>query len=193
MRLLLLDNYDSFTYNLVDLLKQQANDVFVVRNDAWQADLGDFDAVVLSPGPATPNESGYLCAAVAHYAGRIPLLGVCLGHQAIGMHYGAQLVKAPQPVHGKTTALQAVQAHKLMQGIVENETVMRYHSLVIRALPPCLSVLAKSEEGLVMAMAHTHLPVYGVQYHPESILTPSGSQLMANFLGLASDFWQEKS
>lgn len=192
MRLLLIDNYDSFTYNLVDLLTQQANEVVVVRNDAWQADLGHFDAVVLSPGPATPHESGRLNEAIAYYAGRIPLLGVCLGHQAIGLHYGATLVKAPMPVHGKTTALQAVKAHPLMQGIAENDSVMRYHSLVIRDLPACLSVLASNEEGLVMAMAHNSLPVYGVQYHPESILTPSGSRLLANFLALTKAFWLEK-
>lgn len=185
MRILLIDNYDSFSYNLVDLLKQYADEVVVVRNDLWQANAVEIDAVVLSPGPCTPAENGRLMEAVDYYCLRKPLLGVCLGHQAIGLHFGAQLVKAPTPMHGKTSSLFQLEASPLFDNIPSDAAFMRYHSLVLENLPAELVPLAAAPGNVLMAFAHKTLPVYGVQFHPESILSPFGATLIRNFVKLA--------
>lgn len=185
MRILLLDNFDSFSYNLVDLLRQQAEEVVVVRNDVWQAELVEADAVVFSPGPCTPVENGRLMEAVAYYCPRLPVLGVCLGHQAIGLHYGAKLVKAPVPVHGKTALLQLLEPSVLFAGIGPEENFMRYHSLLLEELPAVLRPTAITKTGQLMAFEHNHLPVFGVQFHPESILSPTGSNVIRNFVQYA--------
>ncbi len=185
MQILLLDNFDSFSYNLVDLLLQEGHDISVVRNDVWEPDTVKADAVVLSPGPCTPGENGRLMEAVAYYNNRVPVLGVCLGHQALGEYYGAQLVKATTPVHGKTSRLLLQQTSSLFSGIDNYSQVMRYHSLVLKDLPDSLLITATDDSGLVMAFEHRHLPVYGVQFHPESILSVCGKQIIRNFVAIA--------
>ncbi len=185
MRILLFDNFDSFSFNLVDLLQQTGEEVVVVRNDHWQADTDEVDAVVFSPGPCTPAENGRLMEAVAYYCPKIPVLGVCLGHQAIAQYYGGILGKAPQPVHGKTVAIDILRPSPLFQGIESGVAFMRYHSLMITGLPNLLKAVAQSSDEVLMAFEHESLPVYGVQFHPESILSPAGEVLIRNFVALA--------
>jgi anthranilate synthase/aminodeoxychorismate synthase-like glutamine amidotransferase len=191
--LLVLDNYDSFTYNLVQYAGELGADPVVYRNDALTPEaalaLGP-SAIVISPGPCTPREAGISVPLVRAAAGRVPILGVCLGHQAIGQAFGGQVVRADRLMHGKTTMV-AHTAHGLFQGIPSPVEVMRYHSLVVspRGLPSELEVIAWSsdrEPGQeIMALGHRSLPVYGVQFHPESVATMHGKRLLANFLSLA--------
>ncbi len=190
MKILLLDNYDSFTYNLADYLQQAGAEVQTVRNDALQlADFEEinFDAFVLSPGPCRPAEAGVMPALLARWHRRVPILGVCLGHQAIGEFFGATLARAPLPMHGKTSRIRH-DGHALFAGIPAGFSVMRYHSLVLENLPDGgpLHVLARvGEGGEIMAVAHRSLPIFGVQFHPESILTEFGLLLLKNWLGIA--------
>lgn len=184
-KVLLIDNYDSFTYNLRDYLLQLGVFCEVIRNDAVSFEelkQQHFDAVVFSPGPQTPLEAGFLMEAVAWYIGRCPVLGVCLGHQAIGMHFGARLVRAQAPVHGKTSMIQH-NGHELFSGIPSNFEVMRYHSLILEHLEGTpLMPIAYTIDAELMAFAHQNLPVAGVQFHPESILTPNGMDILRNWL-----------
>lgn len=191
--LLVLDNYDSFTYNLVQYAGELGAQPVVYRNDALTPEealaLGP-EAIVISPGPCTPSEAGISVALVRAAAGRVPLLGVCLGHQAIGEAFGGKVVRADRLMHGKTTLVEHT-GHPLFQGIPSPVEVMRYHSLVIapQGLPAELEVLAWSSDRTrgqeIMAVAHRSLPVYGVQFHPESVATIAGKRLLANFLTLA--------
>ena len=191
--LLVLDNYDSFTYNLVQYAGELGAQPVVYRNDALTPEealaLGP-EAIVISPGPCTPSEAGISVALVLAAAGRVPLLGVCLGHQAIGEAFGGKVVRADRLMHGKTTLVEHT-GHPLFQGIPSPVEVMRYHSLVIapQGLPAELEVLAWSSDRTrgqeIMAVAHRSLPVYGVQFHPESVATIAGKRLLANFLALA--------
>lgn len=193
--LLMIDNYDSFTYNLVQYLGELGADVRVYRNDA--VDLGTIetlapDQIVLSPGPCTPNEAGISLAVVERFAGRIPLLGVCLGHQAIGQAFGGHVIHAGQVMHGKTSPVH----HRdlgVFQGLSNPMTATRYHSLVVdqHRLPECLEVTAWTEntDGSmeeIMGLRHRTLDVEGVQFHPESILTADGHALLRNFLARSS-------
>jgi len=191
--LLVLDNYDSFTYNLVQYAGELGANPVVYRNDAITPEdvLGlRPDAIVISPGPCTPREAGISIPLVRAAAGRIPLLGVCLGHQAIGEAFGGQVVRAGRLMHGKTT-LVAHTGHPLFQGIPSPVEVMRYHSLVVSPenFPPELEVVAWSSDRPdgqeIMALSHRTLPVYGVQFHPESVATLHGKRLLSNFLTLA--------
>jgi len=185
MNILLLDNYDSFTYNLYDYLLQTGVDCTVLRNDAFtmeELELLDFQAIVLSPGPKRPADAGLMMAVIERYNLRLPILGICLGHQALGEFFGAKLLKASLPMHGKTSVIQH-QGHPVFQGIPEKFTVMRYHSLLLEPpLPPCLHCLANTDSGEIMALAHQSLPLIGVQFHPESILTEHGLQLLRNWV-----------
>jgi anthranilate synthase/aminodeoxychorismate synthase-like glutamine amidotransferase len=190
--LLVLDNYDSFTYNLVQYAGELGADPAVYRNDALtpeQALALEPDAIVISPGPCTPDEAGISVSLIRAAAGRVPLLGVCLGHQAIGRAFGGDVVRAERLMHGKTTMI-AHDGHPLFGGIPSPVEVMRYHSLVVApdSLPSDLQTIAWSsdrEPGReIMALAHRRYPVYGVQFHPESVATPHGKQLLANFLEL---------
>ena len=188
MKVLLLDNYDSFTYNLYDYLLQTGVKCRVVRNDALSerafARLR-FDAIVLSPGPKKPKDAGLMPHIIAHYHDRVPMLGVCLGHQGIGEFFGAQLVKAPVPVHGKTSLI-THEGHPLFEGIPAQFNAMRYHSLLLQSLEGTpLDCIARTDAGAVMALAHQTLPVHGVQFHPESILTEHGLALLKNWVNLA--------
>ena len=191
--LLVLDNYDSFTYNLVQYAGELGAEPVVYRNDALTAEEAVAlrpEAIVISPGPGTPSDAGISVPLVRAAAGRVPLLGVCLGHQAIGEAFGGRVVRADRLMHGKTT-LVAHNGHPLFQGIPSPVEVMRYHSLVVspQYLPPDLEPVAWSSDRPdgqeIMALCHRRMPVYGVQFHPESVATLQGKRLLANFLALA--------
>jgi anthranilate synthase component 2 len=186
--LLVVDNYDSFTYNLVQELGVLGADVEVVRNDVVPMDelvADPPDGVVISPGPGTPRDAGQSLAVIAAMAGVRPLLGVCLGHQAIGEHYGGTVVAAPELRHGKTSPVHH-DDHGVMRGLPSPFDATRYHSLVVRRddFPTELRITAETADGIIMGLEHRSLAVHGVQFHPESILTGSGRQLLANFLDL---------
>ena len=186
--IILIDNYDSFTFNLFHYLGGLGADVVVYRNDKITVDevIGmEPDALVLSPGPCTPNEAGICLALIAEAAPRIPILGVCLGHQAIGQAFGATVVRAPVPVHGKLSEIRH-RGEGVFRGIDGAFKATRYHSLVVEraTLPPDLEVTADTDDGLIMGLAHRTLAVQGVQFHPESILTESGRQILKNFMKL---------
>jgi anthranilate synthase component 2 len=187
--LLLIDNYDSFTYNLAQYLGELGVEVRVERNDALTVDevakLGP-RRIVISPGPCTPNEAGISLELISRLAGKIPILGVCLGHQAIGQAFGGKVVRAPQVMHGKTSPIEHDGAG-LFRGIPSPMQATRYHSLVVepQSLPATLAVTARTADGEIMALAHKTLPVWGVQFHPESILTVDGKRLLQNFLEMS--------
>lgn len=187
--ILLIDNYDSFTFNLVHVLGDLGCDCDVRRNDTLsiaEALALRPDAIVLSPGPCTPNEAGICLGLIEAAAGCVPLLGVCLGHQAIGQVFGASVVAAPVPVHGKTSPIRH-DGSGLFEGLPSPFRATRYHSLIVArdTLPPALAANAWSEDGLVMGMQHRTLPIFGVQFHPESIASEHGHDLLANFLAIA--------
>lgn len=186
--LLLIDNYDSFTYNLVHFIGELGAECTVVRNDkmsAAEALAQEPKAIVLSPGPCTPNEAGICLDLIREAAGRVPILGVCLGHQAIGQAYGGTIVRAT-PMHGKISAV-THDGSGLFKGLTNPINVTRYHSLTVEpeSLPDCLHVAATTADGMIMALAHKQHPVYGVQFHPESIASEMGHEMLANFLSLA--------
>ena len=185
--LLMIDNYDSFTYNLVQYFGELGQEVRVFRNDRITLEeIEELDPgyLVISPGPCTPNEAGISVDAVRRFAGRIPLLGVCLGHQSIGQAFGGRIVHARRLMHGKTSMIHH-RGEGVMQGLPNPFQATRYHSLVIgrEGLPDCLEVTAWSDDQEIMGVRHRELPVHGVQFHPESILTQNGHQLLKNFLG----------
>ena len=184
--ILVIDNYDSFTYNVVQYLAELGAEPRVVRNDEIAVDeIGRLapSHIVVSPGPCTPNEAGVTLAAIEAYAGRIPILGICLGHQAIGQAFGGRIVHAKQVMHGKTSAIRH-DAQGVFRGLPDPLQATRYHSLVIEraSLPDCLAITAWTDDGEIMGVRHKTLPVEGVQFHPESILTERGHALLANFL-----------
>ena len=184
--ILVIDNYDSFTYNLVQYLGELGQEVLVYRNDEITLDrIAELapEHVVISPGPCTPNEAGVSVPLIQRFAGQIPILGVCLGHQSIGQAFGGRIVHAAQLMHGKTSLIHH-QAAGVFKGLKEPLTATRYHSLVIErgSLPEALEVTAWSDDGDIMGVRHRSLPVEGVQFHPESILTEQGHELLRNFL-----------
>ena len=196
MRVTLIDNYDSFTFNLVHFLGELGAEVKVWRNDELSvADaMGqNADAIVLSPGPCTPNEAGICLELVREASETTPILGVCLGHQAIGQVYGGDVVRAPLPMHGKVSRV-AHNARGLFRGINGPFQATRYHSLVIerRNAPEALEITAESDDGLIMAVAHRGLPVHGVQFHPESIASEHGRTILRNFLDIARAFQDQR-
>ncbi len=182
-----LDNYDSFTYNLVQVLGELGAEVEVRRND--QLTVEDVEAlkperIVISPGPCMPQDAGISVALVRHFAGKVPILGVCLGHQAIGAAFGGRVVRAPRLMHGKTSAVEH-DSRTIFRGIPSPMVCTRYHSLIVSedGLPEDLQISARSE-GLIMGLRHRNFPIEGVQFHPESVLTDDGKRLIANFLKL---------
>ncbi|WP_445000809.1 anthranilate synthase component II [Halomonas mongoliensis] len=191
MKVCMIDNFDSFTYNVVQYLAELGAEVITHRNDAITLEQIEAMApshLVISPGPCTPNEAGISLAAIRHFAGRLPILGICLGHQAIGQVYGGEVVRAPQVMHGKTSAIRH-SGQGVFAGLEDPLEVTRYHSLVVEraTLPDCLEVTAWTAAddvtpGLIMGLRHRELDVEGVQFHPESILTRQGHELLANFL-----------
>ncbi|MGO9134152.1 MAG: anthranilate synthase component II [Methylovirgula sp.] len=188
--ILVIDNYDSFVFNVARYFEELGQDVRVLRNDA--IDIAGIrklapDAVVISPGPGAPRDAGISQAVVHELNGEVPILGVCLGHQCIGAEFGAPVVPAKRPLHGRVSHLKHV-GERLFEGLPQGLTVGRYHSLIVDPTPQmdaALSIDAVSEEGEVMALSHRSAPTYGVQFHPESILTEHGHALFANFLKLA--------
>lgn len=186
--LLLIDNYDSFTYNLFHFLGELGADVRVERNDALTADEAlalKPQGIVLSPGPCTPNEAGICLELIAKANGTMPILGVCLGHQAIGQVYGAKIVRAPQPMHGKLSRIHHT-GRSVFRGLNNDFNATRYHSLTIApdSVPQTLEVTARSEDDVIQGVMHKSHPVHGVQFHPESIASENGHALLANFLAL---------
>ena len=185
--ILVLDNYDSFTYNLVQYLGELGAELTVHRNDRIGVDdiveLAP-EKIVISPGPCTPNEAGISLDVVRHFAGRIPILGVCLGPQSIGQAFGGVVARAPYIMHGKTSAIHHDGA-RVYAGLPNPFTATRYHSLIVErdSVPACLEIVAETEDGLVMGLRHREHDVEGVQFHPESILTGEGQRLLGNFLG----------
>jgi len=186
----ILDNYDSFTYNLAQYLGELGETVEVRRND--QVTLADIErlrpaGVVISPGPCTPHEAGISISLIRHFAGKLPILGVCLGHQAIGAAFGGQVVRAPKPVHGKTSSVEH-DDRGVFRGLPQPLTATRYHSLIVEenSCPPELEISARVRERggktLIMGLRHKRFPIEGVQFHPESVLTESGRELLRNFL-----------
>ncbi|NNM57490.1 aminodeoxychorismate/anthranilate synthase component II [Acidocella sp.] len=194
--ILLIDNYDSFTFNLVHFLGDLGAACVVKRNDALSVEDAMAlkpEAIVLSPGPCTPNEAGICVELVRAAAGKIPLLGVCLGHQAIGQAFGGKVVRAPEPVHGKTCPVYHENTD-LFAGLPNPFTATRYHSLIVKRsdLPVELVVTAFTQDGIIMGLRHSTLPVYGVQFHPESIATSHGHDILKNFLDSARRFNEPK-
>lgn len=185
MKIVIIDNYDSFTYNLSHLIKELGATVTVVRNDQFQLDdLKDFDKIVLSPGPGIPSEAGLLLDVIRHYAGKKPILGICLGHQAIGEVFGAKLVNLSEVYHGVATPCHILGDDVIYRGLPEEIEVGRYHSWVVdkETLPQCLETTAVSNEGLIMSLRHCEMDIRGIQFHPESILTPAGKQIIENWM-----------
>ncbi len=187
--ILLIDNYDSFTFNLVHFLGDVGAECRVVRNDALTCEAAMAlapEAIVLSPGPCTPDDAGICLDLISAAAGRIPVLGVCLGHQAIGQAFGGTVLRAPVPMHGKVGRVEHA-GTDIFSGLPSPFEATRYHSLIVerKSLPPALEVTAWTEDGLVMGLRHRSLPIFGVQFHPESIASQHGHQILRNFLSFA--------
>ncbi len=194
--LLMLDNYDSFTFNIVQYFAQLGEDVKVVRNDEMRvSDIEGLkpDRIVISPGPCSPEEAGISVATIKEYAGKIPLLGVCLGHQSIGAAFGGKIVRSVSLMHGKTSPIHH-DGKEIFEGLPNPFNATRYHSLVVdrETLPDSLEVTAWVENSEIMGLRHRSLPVWGVQFHPESILTESGMELLDNFLKLSRQYGVQK-
>ena len=190
MRLLMIDNYDSFTYNLVQYFAELGAEVIVYRNDEITLDeldklfqQGAFDRLCISPGPCSPNEAGVSVPAIRHFAGKLPILGVCLGHQAIGAAFGGPIIRAQQLMHGKTSVITTTQTG-VFRNLPRQFTVNRYHSLAIEpsACPDALEITAWTDDGEIMGVRHKTLNIEGVQFHPESVLTEHGHAMLKNFL-----------
>jgi len=184
--LLMIDNYDSFTYNLVQYLRELGEDVVVYRNDKITlAEIEDLSPqrLVISPGPCTPNEAGVSVEAIKYFSGKLPILGVCLGHQSIGQAFGGRIVRAARLMHGKTSPI-FHDGRELFAGLPNPFDATRYHSLLVEnsTFPECLEITAWTEEDEIMGLRHRELPIWGVQFHPESILTVTGMDMLRNFL-----------
>lgn len=191
LMIMLIDNYDSFTYNLFQYLAELGAEVLVHRNDALGVDdvmAARPNGIVISPGPCTPNEAGICCDLIRAAAGRIPVLGVCLGHQCIGQVFGGEIVRAPRLMHGKTSEIHH-DGRGVFAGVPSPFTAVRYHSLVIEpaSMPECLELTARTDMDEIMGVRHREYAVEGVQFHPESILTEHGKQLLANYLSTTGE------
>ena len=186
MKVLMIDNYDSFTYNIVQYMGELGADMLVERND--QISIEEIEAlnpkkIVISPGPCTPDKAGVSVAVIKHFAGKVPLLGVCLGHQSVGAAFGGEIIKAGKLMHGKTSEVRH-DGKTLFKNLPNPFTATRYHSLVLnrKTLPDCFEISAESDDNEIMGIRHKELLVEGVQFHPESILTPNGKDLLKNFI-----------
>ena len=189
-KLFMLDNYDSFTYNIVQYFGELGAEVIVARNDEItieEIEAINPDLICVSPGPCTPAEAGISVELIKHFAGQIPILGVCLGHQSIGAAFGGNIIRAKELMHGKTSSI-THSGTDIFTDLPSPYTVTRYHSLAIErdTLPECLEITAETEDGEIMAVAHKELPIFGVQYHPESVLSEYGHELLNNFLKYAN-------
>ena len=187
MKVVIIDNYDSFTYNLSHLVKELGAEVTVVRNDQFRLeDLEQYSKIILSPGPGIPSEAGLLLDVIRTYAGKKPILGVCLGHQAIGEVFGGKLENLSDVFHGVATPCHIIADDPIFSGIPRDITIGRYHSWVVSRedFPDCLEITAVSEQGQIMALRHRELNVRGIQFHPESVLTPDGKKMLQNWMFL---------
>lgn len=187
MKIVIIDNYDSFTYNLSHLVKELGADVTVLRNDKFLLnEIEQYDKIILSPGPGIPSEAGLLLDVIRTYRGRKPMLGVCLGHQAIGEVFGARLTNLSTVYHGVATEGTQYGNDPIFRGMPKRIIMGRYHSWVVdsTSLPECLEVTAMSDDGYIMALRHRHYDIHGIQFHPESVLTPEGRQIVKNWLEL---------
>ena len=187
MKIVIIANYDSFTYNLSHLVKELGAEVTVVRNDQFELpDLEQYSKIILSPGPGIPSEAGLLLDVIRTYAGKKPILGVCLGHQAIGEVFGAKLENLSDVFHGVATPCHIIADDPIFSGLERDITIGRYHSWVVsrESLPDCLEITAVSDEGQIMALRHRELNVRGIQFHPESVLTPDGRKMLQNWMFL---------
>ena len=185
MKIVIIDNYDSFTYNLSHLIKELGAEVTVFRNDQFQLQqLEEFDKIVLSPGPGIPSEAGLLLDVIRTYAGRKPIFGVCLGHQAISEVFGARLTNLSDVFHGVATEGTQFGIDPVFAGLPRRITMGRYHSWVVskEGFPDCLEITAESDEGQIMALRHREYDIHGIQFHPESVLTPDGRQILRNWI-----------
>ena len=185
MRIVIIDNYDSFTYNLAHLVKELGAEVEVLRNDQFQIeDLLPYDKIILSPGPGIPSEAGLLLDVIRQYAPIKPILGVCLGHQAIGEYFGGHLTNLSQVFHGVSSTVSVTTPDYIYNELPDHIEVGRYHSWVVdtKAFPDCLEITSVSEEGQIMSLRHRQYDVRGIQYHPESVLTPDGQKIISNWL-----------
>jgi anthranilate synthase component II len=182
--LLLIDNFDSFSHILADLIRQTGEELRILRNDAPLNEIEkiDFKGLILSPGPGKPKTAGNLMAILSAYHKKVPVLGVCLGHQAIGEFFGAKLVPNPVPTHGKVHLIKKTQPDFFTQNVPESFRVTRYHSLQLQNLPDCLESILETESGEIMGMAHKTLPILGIQYHPEAHLTEFGLEIIQNWI-----------
>jgi anthranilate synthase/aminodeoxychorismate synthase-like glutamine amidotransferase len=190
--ILVIDNYDSFTYNLVQYLREMSTEVQVVRNDAItvaEVERLAPEALIISPGPGRPDSAGISCELIKTFSGKIPILGVCLGHQAIASVFGAKIVRAGTLMHGKTSEIKS-DGKNLFEGLGQPFKAMRYHSLAVsrESLPTELEITAESDDGEIMGLRHREHPTEGIQFHPESIMTPVGKRVLRNFLKLATRF-----
>ena len=187
MSIAMIDNYDSFTYNLVHLVKEVGAEIEVFRNDQFElAELERFEKIMLSPGPGIPEEAGKLIDVIREYAGKKPILGICLGEQAIGEFFGGKLVNLSDVFHGVQTPAHIVSSDPIFNDMEKDIVVGRYHSWVVDAesIPPCLEVTCISDEGQVMALRHRNYDIRGIQFHPESVLTPEGKKMINNWINL---------
>jgi anthranilate synthase component II len=181
--ILLIDNFDSFTYNLNDYLLQCGAEVRILRNDVLLENIRkeEFDAIILSPGPGTPESSGNMMEVIRNYYNQMPILGICLGHQALGQFFGASLEKAKRPMHGKLSEI-ILKDDLLFFGFENTIEVTRYHSLILNNITPCLEEIAQTNEGEIMAIRHKDLPLRGIQFHPEAVMTSKGKEILLNWL-----------
>lgn len=187
MKIVIIDNYDSFTYNLAHLVKELGAEVTVFRNDQFQlSELDRFDKIILSPGPGIPSEAGLLMDVIKKYAGRKPMLGVCLGHQAIGEAFGAKLTNLSEVYHGVATPCTQFGNDPIFEGLPKRIEIGRYHSWVVdkSGFPDCLDITAVSDDGQIMGLVHKNYDIRGIQFHPESVLTPDGKKMIQNWLEL---------
>lgn len=190
--LLVVDNYDSFTYNLVQYLGELGAEMRVVRNDEVTVEEVETsirpERILISPGPGTPDSAGISLEVISKFAGKVPILGVCLGHQAIGQYFGGRVARAPEPVHGKPVTVKHDE-RSIFAGVPQDFNAGRYHSLIVEreGLPECLEVSAESPEGLIMGLRHREMAIEGVQFHPESILTEHGHLMLENFLNMGPE------
>lgn len=190
MKICIIDNYDSFTYNLSHAVRALGAEVTVLRNDKFElGSLETYDKIILSPGPGIPSEAGLLLDVINTYAGKKPILGVCLGEQAIGEAFGAKLVNLSTVFHGVQTPVDIIAPDYIFAGLADEIPVGRYHSWIVSdtGLPECLEITAKSKEGYIMALRHRTLDVHGIQFHPESVLTPDGVRIINNFINHKQD------
>ena len=189
--IVMIDNYDSFTYNLVQYLRQLGESVSVIRNDVFSIkdiNADNLSGIVISPGPGTPESAGQSISVINHFSGKIPILGVCLGHQSIAAAFGGKIISAKKIMHGKTSQVTS-DGQKLFRGLTKPFVAMRYHSLAVseKDLPDCLEISARTEDGEIMGLRHRVHSTEGIQFHPESIMTPVGKRLLRNFINLKEE------